>query len=298
MSSSTLTEEFVSDYFRYLNPIATQIFSEIDKTIDDYEHYWNELDQREQAVIINEAVIKPEIQLNYHRSHTKEEAAHDHPYRDIDASLLNYFRPKSDIEPRPFSYKTRSQQNLFYSLAQGATKESGASAVRLPTAKSKNHQMNKSTDSLPCVTFVNLNVKAKKGRAPAVPSKMTTKPPPPPPTTATKVIKVIEPPPPTVIAVSKSTVEAKPTLPAPPLPPMDVPVVIEDIPRIPEDNNSNTSLLSPADDLEEEQPVTHLHQVNIAEGITATEPSDSNDNDDEFKSLLDSNQLMDFLNNW
>lgn len=289
---ATLSEEFVFEYFSQLNPIAHKIQAEINQTIENYEHYWNNLDKREQMTIINEAVIKPEIQLNYHRA-TKGDASTtsgESRYRDIDASLLNYFRPKSDTD-RPFSYKTRSQQNLFYSLAQGNSnaEEAVSSAVRLPVAKPKTHQMNKSTDSLTCVNLVNLNMQkaAKKGRAPAIPTKMTTKPPPPPPPT-TKPSKVVAEVP--VVVTSVPVVKAH----APPPPvPTEAPEVIQDIAKIPEDSNSNTSLLSPAEEDVEQQPQEHKTQEVIES--RSVEPSD---NDDEFKSLLDSDGLMDFLNNW
>lgn len=266
---ATLSEEFVFEYFSQLNPIAYRIQAEINQTIENYEHYWNDLDKREQMTIINEAVIKPEIQLNYNRTKTTETPENSHPYRDIDASLLNYFRPKAEID-RPFTYKTISQENLFYSLAagQGEVDESG---VCLPVPKPpKNHQMNKSTDSLTCVTFVNLNMKTKKGRAPAAPTKMTIKPPPPPIPVVKKVVETT----PVVVTTPASVVTPAP---------VPEPKVIQNIPKVlPEDTNSNTSLISPADE-EEDQVETDKD----------TPPA----NEDEIKLLLDSNGF-DFLNNW
>lgn len=275
MTTSSLNEEYVFEYFSQLNPIAFKIQAEINQTIENYEHLFSLMGTREQMTVINEAVIKPEIQMNYSRSKTGSEQMY--PYRDIDASLLNYFIPKSELD-RPFSYKTKSQQNLFYSFTP-------VSAVRLPVAKPKTHQMNKSTDSLTCVNFVNLNVKAaKKGRAPAAPVKMTTKPPPPPP--PVKVNKVV--------ADMQPAMQAAPAV-APVVVVKETPVavtvaeVLKDIPKIPEDSNSNTSLLSPADDAEEQ-----LKEVILSPVVATTEPSD---NDDEHKSLLDTNGF-DFLNNW
>lgn len=262
---ATLNEDFVFEYFSQLNPIAYKIQVEINQTIANYEHYWNDLDKSEQMTIINEAVIKPEIQLNYNQSSKQRSLPEQsHPYRDIDDSLLNYFLPKSDVD-RPFSYKTRSQQNLFYSLCAPRV-EAPASSITLPVAKPKNNQINKSTDSLTCVNFVNLNVKAvKKGRAPAVPVKMTKPPPPPPPTAVPKAHKPVEIP---VVAVVSAI-----NLPTP---------VTEDTPQILEDSHSNTSLLSPAE---------------VEERKVILNPSLATENDDECKTLLDSNGF-DFLNNW
>lgn len=271
--ASSLSEEFVFEYFSHLNPIAYKIQAEINQTIENYEHLWNTIPASEQLSIINEAVIKPEIKINYRLKETPLDQPHLDQYRDIDASLLNYFLPKND-QLRPFSYKTKSQQNLFYSLTSSAEPENDT--VRLPLVKPKNDSVTKSTDSLTC-NLVNLNVKAKKGRAPAAPIKMTTKPPPPPPPTAKAPAKPIDPPPPVV----------EPTTPK---------QVIADIPNIPEDNNSNTSLLSPANPEEEQEEVQQICPQ-PAEAVKKT-PSPPSDNDDEFKSLLSSNTGFDFLNNW
>lgn len=255
---ATLSEEFVFEYFSQLNPIAYKIQAEINQTIENYEHYWNDLDKREQMTIINEAVIKPEIQMNYHK---KAGVNTPYPYRDVDKNVLNYFVPKGTA-PHPFSFKTKSQLNLFYSFTPEAEEpvDDDSVVIKVPP-KPKTHQTNKSTDSLTCVNLVNLNVKPKKGRAPAIPTKMTTKPPPPPPPT-TKAA-------------------------APPTPPVASPV-IEEIPKIPEDADSNTSLISPREEAEVVPKVA---------GPTAVDSA--HETDDEFKSLLSSNEIdLDFLKNW
>lgn len=278
---ATLSEEFVFEYFSQLNPIAYKIQAEINQTIENYEHYWNDLDKREQMTIINEAVIKPEIQLNYHRAKAPtdgdDEGQTIRQYRDIDASLLNYFVAKSELD-RPFSYKTKSQQNLFYSFTPGEV-DPVTSAVRLPVAKPKNNQMNKSTDSLTCVNFVSLNIKPKKGRAPAVPSKMTTKPPPPPPPTAAPKIKAAAPAIPVSIAAvrledeSPAVTEAK-------VSEVKEETTVKDV--FPEDSNSNTSLLSPADEVDETE-------ITVSAIVASA--------NDELSTLLEKNGF-DFLNNW
>lgn len=260
-----LTEDFVFEYFSQLNPIANKIQAEINQAIENYEHLWQDLDKKEQMTIINEAIIKPEIQLNYHKS--KEDGQPEYPYHDIDKFLLNYFRPRADIDPPPFSYKTRSQEKLFYSFNPGDEDSALNTLVRMPVSKAKNQPMTKSTDSLNCVNFVNLNVKAKKGRAPGIPTKMTTKPPPPPP--------------------PKKSVESPVKTIAVPIEVPEIVQVLEEIPRIPEDNNSSTSLLSPADELDQDV---------IGSSLVITETSDSND--DEFKSLLETGKGFDFLQNW
>lgn len=276
---ASLSEEFVFEYFSHLNPIAYKIQAEINQTIENYEHLWNTITTAEQMTIINEAVIKPELS-NYRTKEAPLTQPHLDQYRDIDASLLNYFIPKND-QLRPFSYKTKSQQNLFSSLNLSQTGPDCAT-VRLPIVKPKRDDpVTKSTDSLTC-NFVNLNVKVKKGRAPAAPTKMTTKPPPPPPPTAKPVAKPIE---------------APPVIPVVPEPIQSPEKVIADIPKIPEDNNSNTSLLSPANPEEEEEEVV-LTSIQPSAVAAKTPPTAASENDDEFKSLLDSNTGFDFLNNW
>lgn len=276
---ATLSEEFVFEYFSELNPIAYKIQAEINQTIENYEHYWNDLDRREQMTIINEAVIKPEIQLNYHRGAKADDDEGQTiilQYRDIDASLLNYFVPLSELD-RPFSYKTKSQQNLFYSFIPDEV-DPVASAVRLPVAKPKNNQMNKSTDSLTCVNFVNLNMKPKKGRAPAIPTKMTTKPPPPPPpTTAVPRHKAAAPALPNINTATRS--EESPAV-------TEAMVVVKEETTVkdilPEDSNSNTSLLSPADEVDEAE-------ITVSSIVVS--------DNEELSTLLEKNGF-DFLNNW
>ena len=66
--ATALSDEFVLEYFSQLNSLAGRIQADITEAIENYEHLWAGLDKAEQITIINEAVIKPEVKINYHRT--------------------------------------------------------------------------------------------------------------------------------------------------------------------------------------------------------------------------------------
>lgn len=57
--------KIATEYFSTLNPIAAKIQLDIDDIANAYEHLWRTFSRREQADVINEQLIKPDIVLRY-----------------------------------------------------------------------------------------------------------------------------------------------------------------------------------------------------------------------------------------
>ncbi|KAK7792375.1 hypothetical protein R5R35_007727 [Gryllus longicercus] len=112
MGSSPL-DLYARDYFNSLNSIAEKISADITTTVAAYEDLWHTLSIRDQHQVINETIIHPEVVLKYSLCKIENDSAvHDstlsHSYCIDDGKGMGW----TDEHSAPFSWKTRSQQDL------------------------------------------------------------------------------------------------------------------------------------------------------------------------------------------
>ncbi|XP_073821194.1 uncharacterized protein [Musca autumnalis] len=94
--SSMDTLDVIQEYFAKLNPIAERIYHDINDTKVNYGKLWNSLNYHEQADIINDTLIKPEISLHYfdsfHTPQTNSTKSHQTSTDSLAAIVLNDFK--------------------------------------------------------------------------------------------------------------------------------------------------------------------------------------------------------------
>lgn len=98
------------EYFSSMNSIASRIYNDINETKAAYEELWNTLSSNEQEQILNECIIKPEVQMKYNYQE-KCGRVNNQEYSSkiiIDDNNSSY----RDEHSAPFSFKTRSQRDL------------------------------------------------------------------------------------------------------------------------------------------------------------------------------------------
>ncbi|XP_055590451.1 uncharacterized protein LOC129742542 [Uranotaenia lowii] len=138
MANKLQDRSFVDDYFANLNDLSRKISLDIGEVKATYEHIWDDLSREEQAEIINETLIKPELTLKYFDNFSTssdsfdniigaDENSDDRKVNLYDGRSLHTFQYLKtgrkvihddsvglfrDEHSFPFSHKTKSQINL------------------------------------------------------------------------------------------------------------------------------------------------------------------------------------------
>lgn len=275
---TTKINELADEYFSVLNPIAMKIKFDINETKLCYEHIWDKLNINEQIDIINETIIKPEIALRYFDLIEKnvEKIETNYLYDNQNLSTFNKIKTGQkiilddvtgdyrDVHSSPFSFKTKSQMNLniFHNLLQpSATIKTSKTIIETNKMKLKTSTVPIDTSQPPTAVSV-----AKKNSETIKYSKIieTTKPP------------AIENPSQNFIAKFIGNLNTKRYV------------------RNDEDEQNLVSNISVGLNSSSTIPSDE-------EDITGTEIIDVGKNLEEFKRLLEGNDVKegyDFLNNW
>ncbi|KAK9869582.1 hypothetical protein WA026_003334 [Henosepilachna vigintioctopunctata] len=97
------------EYFSTINPIASRIYNDINQTKAAYENLWNTLSPDEQEQVLNESIIKPDVQIKYQIQETTRREKQQYSVKMIiDDNNCSY----RDEHSAPFSFKTKSQRDL------------------------------------------------------------------------------------------------------------------------------------------------------------------------------------------
>lgn len=111
MMGSSPLDLYAREYFTSLNSIAEKISSDISNAVAAYEDLWHTLNIKDQHQIINETIIHPDVVVKYSLSQPNG-------YNDLQKETYRYFAEEGkvgswpDEHAAPFSWKTRSQQDL------------------------------------------------------------------------------------------------------------------------------------------------------------------------------------------
>lgn len=137
MEQSSL-QAYAEQYFSSGNNLNRRILQDIETIRESYEDTWEQLDQRKKEKVINEHIITPEVAMQI----SSQEKSTSFPRLKIAAgqkmimvegnsseSGENKGYSYRDEHSSPFSWKTRSQQDLnfdVYSNSRGSTPETGS----------------------------------------------------------------------------------------------------------------------------------------------------------------------------
>jgi len=138
MEQSSL-QAYADEYFSSGSNLNRRIIEDIETIRESYEDTWDQLDQRQKEQVINEHIITPEVAMQI----SSQEKSTSFPRLKITAGQKmmmvegnsseggeNKGYSYRDEHSEPFSWKTRSQQDLnfdVYANSRGSTPETGSS---------------------------------------------------------------------------------------------------------------------------------------------------------------------------
>ncbi|XP_044753041.1 uncharacterized protein C1orf198 homolog [Coccinella septempunctata] len=118
------------EYFSSMNSIASRIYNDINQTKAAYEDLWNTLSPDEQEQILNESIIKPEVQIKYnYQDEGGFKKSQEYSSKIIiDENNCSY----RDEHSAPFSFKTRSQRDLSILTSKDTKMKKPNRVVNIP----------------------------------------------------------------------------------------------------------------------------------------------------------------------
>lgn len=99
--------EVADGYFSNLNSIAVRLYDDFKETKSVHENRWSVFSENEKQKILNDSIIKPEIQLKYNLHSNEISSRKPNPKLIIEDNCSYH-----DEHSAPFSFKTKSQENL------------------------------------------------------------------------------------------------------------------------------------------------------------------------------------------